>query len=699
MNEASSFAISLLQKCSTITSLRRAQKLHALILTSSTAFTYHKPFLHNNLLSMYAKCGSLFHAHLVFDKMPQRNFISYNSIISAFARFPDSGSYAFGLFSQMRYQYFTPNGATFISLLQSASVARNRYHGLALHCLIIKFGQLFDVQVQTALICLFSNFGDLNSVNRVFENVVVKDEYSWNCIISGYVKNNRMAEGLCLFRKMLRSGAIPTEFTFSMVLNACARLSDNSFGQLAHGQVILTGVFLDLPLQNALVDMYSSCGDTQSALHVFEGIQNPDLVSWNSMMAGYSEKGEGEKAMELFVQLQHCAAQKPDEYTFAALISAIQECPASHYGEPLHAKVIVCGLDKSVFVGSPLISMYFGHGKIESAEGVFRTISKKDVILWTEMISGYSKVEDCENAIRFFYDMWKQGHKIDDFALSSALSACADLATLHQGEMLHSLAIKSGCDSEMAVCASLINSYAKNGDLQAAKLIFSEVKYPDLKCWNSMIGGFSHHGKAEEAIRLFEKILDHSLVPDQVTFISLLSACSHCGLIERGKQLWSYMKEKGVYPGLKHYACMVSLLSRAGLLEEAVEIIHESEFSKNHLVLWRSVLSSAVYNKNLSMGLHAAGKMLELNEQDNATHTLLSNLYASVGSWDGVMDVRKRIRGLKLEKDPGLSWVETVKSLEVFSSGDQSHLRIEEVKAQLQILQGNMILRQDINDI
>lgn len=699
MNEAASFTISLLQKCTSITSLKKAQKLHALILTSSTPFTYQKPFLHNNILSMYSKCGSVINAHLVFDKMPQRNFISYNSIISSIARRSDSASYAFKLFSQMRYQCFTPNGATFICLLQLASVARDRFQGLALHCLIIKSGQLFDVQVQTALICFFSNFGDLTSVVEVFGNVVVKDDYSWNCIISGYVKNNKMTEGLCLFRKMLSSGATPTEFTYSMVLNACARLSDYSYGRLAHAQVISTGVFLDLPLQNALIDMYSSCGDTQSAFRVFEEIQSPDLVSWNSMMAGYAEKGEGEKAVDLFVQLQQCAIHKADEYTFAALISAIQGESTSYYGEILHAQVIVSGLDRSVYVGSPLIAMYFGHGKTESAEGVFHSIPKKDVVLWTEMISGYSNVEDSEKAMKFFYEMWKGGHKIDDFALSSALSACADLATLKQGEMLHSVAIKAGCDSQMSVCGSLINAYAKNGDLQATKSIFNEIDNPDLKCRNSMIGSYSHHGKAEDAIRLFDEFLVHGLEPDQVTFISLLSACSHCGLVDSGKHLWNYMKEKGLSPGLKHYACMVSLLSRAGLLEEAVEVILESDFTKNHLALWRTVLSSAVSNKNLSMGLHAAAKILQLNAQDSATHTLLSNLYASVGSWDGVMEVRKRVRGLNLEKDPGLSWVETVKSLEVFSSGDQSHPRIEEVRHQLQILKRSMMLQQDIDDI
>lgn len=635
----------------------------------------------------------------MFDKMPMRNIISYNSLIAAYARHPDFSSCAFKLLAQMRYEHFKPNGSTFTTLLAGATGIGDWFVGVALHCQIVKSGILFDVCVQTALIGLYSNFGNLGSANEVFGSIRKKDGIAWNCILSGNLKNNMMREGLHLFRMMLMSSVRPTEFTYSMVLNACARLGFYDCGQLTHAQVIKTGAPLDLPLQNALVDMYSHCCDTRSAFQVFSGIQNSDLVSWNSMMAGYAENHEGEKAVDLFIQLEYWSAHKPDEYTFAAVISAIQEYPASHYGEPLHARVILSGWVKSVFVGSPLISMYFENGRIDTAEAVFHSIPKKDVVLWTEMITGYSKMVDGENAVKSFYNMWKEGHKIDGFALSCALSVCADLATLKQGEMLHCQAIKTGYDSEMSVCGSLIDTYAKNGNLQAAEAIFAEVTYPDLVCWNSMIGGYSHHGKAAEAIKLFDDIILHHLEPDQVTYISLLSACSHCGFVEIGKYLWNCMKKQGLALGLKHHSCMVTLLSRAGLLQEAVEIIHESEFGDDHLELWRIVLSSCVSNRNLVMGLHAAGKVLQIKAEDSATHSLVSNLYAAVGGWDGVMEIRKRIRGLMLEKDPGLSWIETAKSWHVFSSGDQSHPRIEEVKVQLQILERNMKLEQDIDDI
>jgi pentatricopeptide repeat protein len=189
----------------------------------------------------------------------------------------------------------------------------------------------------------------------------------------------------------------------------------------------------------------------------------------------------------------------------------------------------------------------------------------------------------------------------------------------------------------------LIDMYVKNGDLHSAQSIFSQVSNPDLKCWNSMLGGYSHHGMAMEALQLFEEIINFGLRPDQVTFLSLLSTCNHSGLVEKGKFLWNYMKENGLSPGPKHYSCMVSLLSRAGLLDEAEEIIVGSPFrEEDNLELWRILLSSCVIRGNLRVGVHAAEQVLRFDAEDSATHILLSNLYAAAGRWDGVAEMRRK---------------------------------------------------------
>ena len=236
--------------------------------------------------------------------------------------------------------------------------------------------------------------------------------------------------------------------------------------------------------------------------------------------------------------------------------------------------------------------------------------------------------------------------------------------------------------------------YAKNGCIDSAQSIFSQALEPDLKCWNAMLGGYSHHGMAEKALKLFYEILEHGLKPDQVTFLSTLSACNHGGLLENGRFFWNYMQEMGIIPGAKHYCCMVSLLSRAGLLDEAEELITKSPVNEEKLELWRTLLSSCVINKNLRIGIHAAEQVLRLDEEDSATYILLSNLYAALGQWDGVLEMRRKIRGLILEKDPGLSWLESKSNIRVFLSGVQSNPEVFEAQMTLQRLQGNMKRRE-----
>lgn len=687
--EVSSLA-ALLQKCTSVTSLKRARQLHALILTTVTV-NAQSPFLHNNVLSMYARCGSLGDSRMVFEKMPRRNLISFNALVAAYSRAPDYAVSALKFSTQIAVENLRPNGSTFTSLLQASYVLEDWLVGSQLHAQVAKFGFLNDQCVQTSLLGMYSNCGDLDSARNVFGWLVDKDVVAWNSIIFGNLKNEKVKEGLRLFDDMLGTGVTPTLFTYSMVLNACCRLGDYRLGQLIHTRVTVSNTLVDLTLHNALLDMYCNCGDTQAAFSLFTIMEKKDLVSWNSMISGYGENEDGEKAMELFVQFKGMSPLKPDQYTFAAVISAMDVYLASDYGKPLHAQVTKTGFENSVFVGTTLVSVYFKNGESEAAQKVFYSISEKDVVLWTEMITSHSRLADGNSAIKFYFEMCREGHKVDSFALTGALNACANLTILKQGEMIHSQALKTGYEVEMSVCGSLVDMYAKNGSIEAARFIFSQALEPDLKCWNSMLGGYSHHGMAEEAFQFFYEILKHGFKPDQVTFLSLLSACNHSGLVKRAKFLWNYMKEDGIVPGPKHYSCMVHLLSRTELLDEAEEMIVKSPYYEDHLELWRTLLSSCVIHKNMRIGVQAAEQVLRLDAEDSATHILLSNLYATAGKWEGVVEIRRKIRGLKLEKDPGLSWLEAKNNdIKVFFSGIQSHPEIDEAQAVLHWLQGNM---------
>ncbi|KAL0450280.1 UNVERIFIED_CONTAM: Pentatricopeptide repeat-containing protein [Sesamum latifolium] len=567
--KASSIATLLVQKCAATNSLREARQLHAILLASEFTPTQSLLFIHNNLLSMYARCGSFVDSQLLFDKMPRRNVVSYNALISAYSRSPHHAHVAFRVFDHLESESLAPNGT--ISLFAAAGL-EDLVAGSSLHALCVKIGFLDNVRVQTSLLGMYSNCGDVGCAKKVFSEMVDKDAIAWNSIIS----------------------------------------EDYDSGKRVHAQVLLSGTCIDLPLQNSLLDMYCSCGDTHTAFNVFLRIENPDLVSWNSMIGGYSENGDGEKAMDMFVQLRRVSSLKPDEYTLAAVISGTSGFPACDYGKPLHAQTEKTGLARSVYIGSILISMYFGNDDSVSSQKIFNSFLHKDAVLWTDMIAGHVRIGETEGALKFFHEMSKE--------------------------------VKTGNVAEVCVCSSLVDMYAKNGELKAATNTFSCLPKCDLMCWNSMLTGYGNHGKPEEAFQIFFKMLKHGLRPDQVTFLSLLAACCHCGLVEKCRLFWNYMKEYGLTPGPKHYSCMISLLSRAGLWEEAEEIIIESPFVDGYLELWRTVLSSCLKSGNLEVGIHAAEQILNMNAEDCATSILLTKLYAVAGRWNDVSEARRRMR-------------------------------------------------------
>ncbi|CAH9084196.1 unnamed protein product [Cuscuta europaea] len=677
--EASSFITNLLpvlaQRGTTVKFLRKAQELHGLILTS-TPTASKSPYAFNNILSMYVRCGSLSDARKVFDCMPQRNVVTYNALVSAHSSSPRLGVFCFQLLTRMQEERLTPNASTFTSLLKASSTIKNWILGCMIHAQCLKFNYLMNVHVQTSLLGMYSNCGDLVHANKVFSYMVQADSFAWDSLIFGHIGNGDIIECFQLFKTMLRTAVIPTHFTFSMLLNACSRLRDYRTGKLLHAQLILSGVCADLPLHNALLDMYCNCGDVITALDVFKKIDNPDSVSWNSMISGYAENRDGESAMRMFVQFAQRSLSPPDGYTFASIISATCAFQAEYYGKPLHAQVEKAGLGSNVYIVSTLLTLYFNNNEADSAQKIFSSVSEKDIVLWTDMIVGHCRIGDTDGSLRLFHGMFQNGLEIDKFTLSAILNTCAEGATLRQGEMVHCLVMKKGCGSEMSICGNLVDMYAKNGDLKSSKVVFSLTNKPDLKCWNAMLGGYGYHGQPEHAFGTFNEIINNGLEPDEVTFLSLLTSCSHCGLFIKAKHLWNCMKEKGIKPGPKHYSCMIALLSRAGLLEEAEEFIIEElpVGDYHHLKAWRILLSYCVRYGDLIVGIRASRHVLDLDATDSATNILVSNFYAAVGRWDGVREMRRKIKETVIEKDPGFSWLEGMKNKTcVFSSLDLSH--------------------------
>ncbi|PRQ28174.1 putative tetratricopeptide-like helical domain, DYW domain-containing protein [Rosa chinensis] len=309
----------LLNKCTQSGQLKQARIVHAHILTST--FNDDLP-IHNTILNTYVKCGSLDDAHKLFDEMPHRDLVTWTALISGYSQH-DRPEEALVLFPQMLRHGLQPNQFTLSSLLKAAGAGPDPddKHGRQLHAHCFKCGFDSNVYVGTSLVDMYARCGRMDESQIIFDALDTKNEVSWNALIAGHARKGQGEHALRLFWKMLRGGFNPTHFTYSSVFTVCASAGSMEQGKWVHSHMIKSGVNLVAFVGNTLLDMYAKSGSIDDAKKVFDRLVRRDIVSFNSMLTGYSQHGLGKETVQLFEQMLRIGIQ-PNDITFLCLLTA-----------------------------------------------------------------------------------------------------------------------------------------------------------------------------------------------------------------------------------------------------------------------------------------------------------------------------------------------------------------------------------------
>eukprot|EP01018_Ginkgo_biloba_P018427 Gb_38158 [translate_table: standard] len=309
------FLYSLLVDC---TDTKQLHALHANMLKNGQN---QNVFLLNKLVSMYATCGAMDCARLIFDRIHQRNAFLWNVMIRGYA---SNGvcKEALGLYYEMQQAGIQPDKFTFPFVLQACASLTALHEGKEIHDDIIRTGLESNVFVGSALVDMYAKCGSIELARQVFDKMFDRNVVSWNALIAGYSKNGPVNEALNLLSEMQLQGSIkPDMVTMVSVLSPCAQLSALQQGKQIHGYIIRSGFESISVVGNALIDMYAKCGSVDIARKVFDKMPDRNVISWNSMIAGYGLHGLGEHALALFSQLQE-HGMKPDPITFVSVLSA-----------------------------------------------------------------------------------------------------------------------------------------------------------------------------------------------------------------------------------------------------------------------------------------------------------------------------------------------------------------------------------------
>ncbi|XP_031248668.1 pentatricopeptide repeat-containing protein At4g18840-like [Pistacia vera] len=472
----------------------------------------------------------------------------------------------------------------------------------------------------------------LSYSHSVFTRIRDPNSYTFNTLIRAYANSLNPQNALPIFLQMLSGHAnvVPDKYTFTFVLKACANFGGLREGMQIHGHLLKNGIGSDLFVQNTLVHIYAKSGCIKSARNMLDKMPNRDVVSWNALLSAYVEMRMMELARELFDGME----------------------------------------ERSVESWNFMISGYVNVGLVEEARRVFNMMPLKNVVSWNAIITGYAHASCFKEVLLLFEDMQNAKVKPDNCTFVNVLSACARVGALSQGEWIHAYIDKNGIGIDGFIATALVDMYSKCGNIEKAMKVFRSTLRKDVSTWNSIISGLSIHGFGESALQIFSEMIVEGFEPNEVTFIGVLSACSRSGLLNEGREMFDLMtRVYGIQPTVEHYGCMVDLLGRQGLLEEAEELVRTMP-QKEAPVVWESLLGSCKNHGNIELAEFVARKLLELNPQDSAGYVQLSNMYASVGRWDDVMEVRSKMKAQKVNKDPGCSMIEVDGVIHEFLAGE-----------------------------
>lgn len=475
-------------------------------------------------------------------------------------------------------------------------------------------------------------------------------------MIRAFAMSQRFDNAVSLFRTMLGADIKPDNYTFACVIRACADNFDLGVLRLVHGGAVASGLGLDAICCSALVSAYSKLGLVHEANRVFNGIAEPDLVLWNSLISGYGCSAAWDVGMQMFSSMR-LVGTRPDGYTLAGLLGGIADPSLLCIGQGLHGLSHKSGLDSDSHVGSLLVSMYSRCKCMDSAYRVFCSISNPDLVTWSALISGYSQCGEHEKVLLFFRKLIMERKKLDSILVATVLASIAQTANVRPGCEIHGYVIRHGLESDVKVSSALIDMYSKCGFLHFGICVFRLMPERNIISYNSVISGLGLHGCASEAFRMFDRILEKGLAPDEATFSALLGACCHAGLVNEGREIFQRMKDEfNIKAKPEHYVYMVKLLGSAGELEEAYNLTQSLPEPVDKAILG-ALLSCCNSCGNSELAETVAQKLFQNNPADNAYRVMLSNIYAGDGRWDDVKNLRDKMTG-GLRKMPGLSWIE-----------------------------------------
>ncbi|EOY17126.1 Pentatricopeptide repeat (PPR) superfamily protein, putative [Theobroma cacao] len=494
------------------------EQIHGLVIKSG--FDYEVTVV-NSLINMYVKCVRLCLAEKVFQGMHIKDVVSWNTIIGALER-DGSPLKALDFFFQMSMDGVMPNQTTLVIIIASCSSLQMPMLGAYIHAKTIKKGFESDVFVGSALVDFYAKCDKLVDSHQCFDGIYEKNVVSWNALILGYASKFCTTCSFLLL-DMLQLGYRPNEFTFSAILKSSVTIELQQLhcfiirmgyehnvyvlsslmtsyaknGLLSDALPFVTDCERPLAIvpSNIVAGIYNRVGQYQETLKLLSVLEEPDVVSWNIMIAASAHSGDYKEVFELFRHMQMTQIY-PDNYTFVSLLSVSSKLSNLALGSSVHGLIIKTDFSLcDTFVCNVLVNMYGECGCIKSSVKIFDGMADRNLITWTSLISALGVNGYSHEALENFQEMEFLGFKPDGVAFIAILTVCRHAGLVKEGmELFRRMKCDYGLEPKMDHYHCMVDLLARHGKLKEAEQIIAGMAFPpDALIWRSFLEGCKRH--------------------------------------------------------------------------------------------------------------------------------------------------------------------------------------------------------------
>lgn len=539
-----SVIVLVIQACRNLRAYYEGIKIHGYVIQTGFCSVHS---VQNSLLSMYLE-GDMRSACQLFDEMRERDVISWNVMIAGYAR-NEKASFALQLFREMVSDTrVDPDGTIFVSVLKACASLGDLSLGKVIHGSVIHRDFIHDLFVVNSMIDMYSKCKDVDSAFRVFNKMPQKNNVSWNSMLSGFVLNEKHSEALSLFHSMRKDEIEVDEVTLGNVLQISKYFYNLVHCKSIHCIILRKAYESNELLVNSLVDAYAKCYLVYFSWKVFKSMKNRDVVSWSTMISGFSHCGMPNEAVGVFAEMVQ-GETKPNAVTVINLLEACSltaELQKSKWG---HGIAIRRGLAAEVAVGTSIVDMYSKCGDIESSKKVFKQISRKNIVSWSAMVAAYGMNGLGNEALALVSEMKTNGLDPNAVTTLSVLSACSHCGLVEEGlSFFKSTLENDGVEPVLEHYSCLVDMLSRAGKLDDAMELIK--KMPEnmkvgASAWGAFLSACRSYGNRELGVGAVSRVIE--LEPlKSAGYLMGSSVYAEAGLWVDAAKMRRLVKERGV---------------------------------------------------------------------------------------------------------------------------------------------------------